>query len=136
MLSPLPIAGLHHVALVTRDPAASVAFYRDVLGFRPIRRPDFDFRGGWLFNYGLQIHVIERSTAGQAAGEIDPRASHLAFSVPDLAAMDDVERNLRGRGIACRRQINAGGIPQLFFRDPDGHHIEIGVYPPAPEFLE
>jgi catechol 2,3-dioxygenase-like lactoylglutathione lyase family enzyme len=34
-------------------------FYCEVLGFRQIWRPDFPFRGAWLFGYGLQIHLIE-----------------------------------------------------------------------------
>jgi len=28
------------------------------------------------------------------------------------------------------------GITQIFCRDPDGHHVEIGTYPPTPAFVE
>jgi catechol 2,3-dioxygenase-like lactoylglutathione lyase family enzyme len=34
MNAPLPITKLHHIARVTRRPAESIAFYRDVLGFQ------------------------------------------------------------------------------------------------------
>jgi glyoxylase I family protein len=128
MPTSLSIRSLHHVAVATRDVPASIAFYCDILGFVPIVRPPFDFPGAWLFNYGLQIHIIQH-TAGAPGGAIDPRADHLAFAVDDL---NEVERALAGRGIAYHKQVNAGGIPQIFFHDPDGRHIEIGIYPPTP----
>ncbi len=43
--APLPIDSLNHIARVTGDLDASTAFYRDVLGFRSIQRPDFGFPG-------------------------------------------------------------------------------------------
>jgi catechol 2,3-dioxygenase-like lactoylglutathione lyase family enzyme len=132
MTQPLPIKGLHHIARTTRDPERSRAFYRDVLGFREIQRPGFNFRGAWLFNYGVQIHIIEH-TASDVSGEIDTRANHLAFAVDDF---DQVERRLGELGIPYHKQVNAGGIPQIFFHDPDGHHIEIGIYPPTPDYVE
>ncbi len=132
MSKALPLRGLHHVAVTTGDPDASIAFYRDVLGFAPLQRPNFDFRGAWLFKDGLQIHIIEHQPA-DGGGEIDPRADHLAFAVDDL---DVVEGCLAEHGIAFHKQVNAGGIPQIFFHDPDGHHIEIGIYPPTPPLLE
>lgn len=44
----LPIKHLNHISLVCKDLVQSVAFYRDVLGFVEIRRPQsFDFEGSW-----------------------------------------------------------------------------------------
>ena len=126
----LPIKSLHHLARVTTRPEASTAFYRDVLGFREIERPNFDFRGAWLFGYGIQIHIIENPRrAGQTGDEIDTRANHMALAVDDFA---EVEEKLKALGIRYHRQVNAGGIPQIFFHDPDGHHIELGIYPATP----
>ncbi|MEX2185294.1 MAG: VOC family protein [Pirellulales bacterium] len=130
MPPPLPLHALHHVAVASRDCDASLAFYRDVLGFRPLERPNFNFAGAWLFKDGLQIHIIENRP--QTDGEkIDPRAEHVAFAVDDF---DEVERCLKAHGVTYHKQVNAGGIPQIFFHDPDGHHIEIGIYPPTPPF--
>ena len=44
-----PLAGLQHVSLCVRDPDASVAFYRDVLGFAEVKRPSLEesFDGSW-----------------------------------------------------------------------------------------
>lgn len=125
MPTPLPILGLHHIARVTRRPAESTAFYRDVLGFRELPRPPFRFRGAWLFNYGVQIHIIEnREEATDPDDRISTTANHLAFRVAD---MDAVKAALSENGIPFREQVNAGGVHQVFFRDPDGHHIEIAV---------
>ena len=134
MTEPLKIKSLHHIARTTSNPARSRDFYRDVLGFRELERPDFDFGGAWLDNYGLQIHIIEHASAdGDPASEIDTRQVHMALAVDDF---DDVEAKLNARGIRYHKQINAGGIPQIFFHDPDGHHIEIGIYPPNPPYLD
>ena len=131
---PLPILGLHHIAIVTNGVDASVKFYCDVLGFRPIRRPNFDFRGAWLLGYGVQIHIIESRAPPRDAGDkIDTRDNHLAFAVADHAP---VKAMLDALGTPYIERVNAGGIPQIFLHDPDGHTIEIGIYPPHPPFLD
>ncbi|MBW3597821.1 MAG: VOC family protein [Planctomycetes bacterium] len=128
MAASLPIQALHHISLVARDTEASVAFYRDVLGFREIERPAFNFRGAWLYNYGFQIHIIENAdAAGGRSEKIDSRADHIAFAVEDDGPVAEI---LQQHNIPCRTQVNAGGVRQTFFQDPDGHHIEIAVYPP------
>jgi catechol 2,3-dioxygenase-like lactoylglutathione lyase family enzyme len=125
MPSPLPIDGLHHVARVTARPDESIAFYRDVLGFKELSRPPFDFRGAWLFNYGFQIHIIENpKMAAPPVDKIDSRTNHLAFRV---SSMELVKDRLTEHGIPYIEQVNAGGIHQIFFTDPDGHHIEIAL---------
>jgi catechol 2,3-dioxygenase-like lactoylglutathione lyase family enzyme len=126
----LPITQVHHLARVTRRPEESTAFYRDVLGFRELERPRFDFRGAWLFNYGLQIHLIENDDrAPQQQEQIDTRYDHLALHVTDIERAKSI---LGEHGIRYREQVNAGGIHQVFFHDPDGHIVEIAVYPPTP----
>ena len=130
MLQPLPITALHHIARVTRRPDESIAFYRDVLGFREIQRPAFNFRGAWLFNYGVQIHIIENvSAAPDPARSIDSRGNHLAFHVTDI---EIAKSRLKASGTEFVEQVNAGGIHQVFFRDPDGHFIELATYGPTP----
>lgn len=126
----LPITGLHHIARVTRRPEESIAFYRDVLGFVEIERPAFTFRGAWLFNYGVQIHIIENAAwAPNPERSIDARGNHLAFHVTDIELS---KSKLAAAGIDFKEQVNAGGIHQVFFRDPDGHFIELATYGPTP----
>jgi glyoxylase I family protein len=129
----LPIIGINHIGVMTRRVAQSRAFYRDVLGFREVSRPNFNFDGAWLYAYGLMIHLIYNEAAGDPDEEIRTRDNHLALHVDDLQA---VERLLDQHGIAFRKnEIVDRGIKQLFFHDPDGHHIEIGHYPPTPAFI-
>jgi catechol 2,3-dioxygenase-like lactoylglutathione lyase family enzyme len=134
MPEPLPVTAVNHVAVTTRRLAESTAFYRDVLGFRPVARPEFDFNGAWLYNYGLMIHIIENQRAPGADGEISTRDNHLALHSDDL---ERTERLLHEHGVPYRKnEIASRGIKQLFFRDPDGYHIEVGTYPPTPPYLE
>ena len=45
MSQPLPIQSINHISHGTSRLDDSTTFYRDVLGFRPIQRPPFDFPG-------------------------------------------------------------------------------------------
>lgn len=133
MNAPLPIKSLNHVGRLTRRLDESRAFYRDVLGFREVARPNFNFAGAWLENYGFLMHLIESDSAGNPDGEINTRDNHLAFHADDL---NIVEARLAEHGVPFRRNVIPDrGIKQLFFQDPDGNHIEIGTYPSEVEYL-
>lgn len=130
MPASLPITRVHHVARTTNQPDQSIAFYRDVLGFQEIRRPPFQFRGAWLYNYGVQIHIIEHhERAKLTPEEIDTLAEHLALEVSDVEL---AKQRLEEHEIPYFEQVNAGGIHQVFFQDPDGHIVEVAVYGPTP----
>ena len=125
----LPIEFIHHVSRVTRDLEKSIRFYCDVLGFESIPRPDFNFPGAWLFNYGLQIHLIESTDQEPARTDIATRVDHIAFRVGDI---DAVQHRLTEHGIEYRTShVPNTGVTQVFFLDPDGNHIECGMYPPT-----
>ncbi len=122
----LEIQSLNHVGRTTKNLAASIRFYVDVLGCREISRPGFSFGGAWLYLAGMQFHLIEDLTTPDPPEGINPRENHIAFAVADVDAM---EMRLRTLGVACQRNlIPDRGIHQIFFRDPDGWLIEIGKY--------
>ncbi|MEX2113035.1 MAG: VOC family protein [Pirellulales bacterium] len=132
-LQPLPISAVNHLGRVTKRVEASRDFYRDVLGFREVARPNFNFPGAWLSNYGIMIHLILSDAAPDPDGEIQTRGDHLALHTDDLAA---AEQLLKDHGVSYRKNTVADtGLVQLFCRDPDGHHVEIGSYPPTPAFV-
>lgn len=134
MSAPLSIQSVNHISHVCNDVEASVAFYRDVLGFQQICRPNFSFPGAWLHAYGVQIHLIGTRPDAAELGEISSRADHVAFHVDDIEA---AERSLNDRGIPFQKNFVADtGVTQIFFHDPDGNHIEIGTYPPTPAPLD
>ena len=105
MTDPLPIEYIHHVSRVTRDLDKSIRFYSDVLGFQPLDRPGFNFRGAWLFNYGLQIHLIESADQEPPNNEIKARVDHIAFRVSDIEAV--------------KRLLDEGGIEYVSRHVPD-----------------
>lgn len=126
MPPPLTIRQLNHVARPTKRLEESRRFYIDVLGAREISRPAFSFRGAWLYLAGIQIHLIEDAGAPDPPEQINTRERHMALAVDDVDAMEDV---LKLHGVAYRRNLIADrGIQQIFFRDPDGHLLEIGKY--------
>lgn len=129
MPEPLPIQFLHHVSRVTRRLEESRAFYRDVLGFQEMPRPQLGFPGAWLGNYGIQIHLLVNDAPEGRHDLIETRDNHLAFFVADI---DAVEKLLVDHAVAFRvnRQRDTN-LKQIFFRDPDGHHIEVACYAPA-----
>jgi len=80
-----------------------------------------------LFNYGLQIHLIESADQEPPRTEIKARVDHIAFRVSDI---DAVQKQLDERGIEfVSRHVPDTGVTQVFFLDPDGNHIECGEYP-------
>lgn len=110
---------LHHVNL-TVPPGRSqliAAFYCDVLGFTPIRRPDSERAGVWLeMPDGTQLHLSERDGAPHPD-------QHFAVMVDDLPA---VRARLGEAGATFQPAddvFHTGG--RGFVYDPGGNRIEL-----------
>ncbi|CAD7704645.1 unnamed protein product [Ostreobium quekettii] len=134
----LPLKCLNHVSLVCKDLDKSVAFYRDLLGFEEVRRPQsFDFEGSWLFGCGVGIHLIRGDQSSQVVerpSAINPKADHLSFQVGGRG--DGVGRASRlGSGVSVPRvpPRGAGGgtsVPSLLIGVPaaaQSDHLEAVV---------
>jgi len=125
---PIATVKLHHVSRQTQKLEETRKFYVDVLGFREITRPPFDFGGAWLYGAGIQIHLIDEPFAPQDMA-LNTRENHIAFQVEDMSAS---EETLKANGIPYRHNVvPERGISQLFFKDPDGWMIELGPFPHA-----
>lgn len=136
MADPLPLQALHHVSIQVTDVPQSVAFYRDVLGFQELQRPNMRFPGAWLIHAGVQLHLIggQPDFAAEPGEEIRSTDDHLAFHTDQ---MQRVEEMLQTREIGYRVNIQGGsGLRQIFFHDPDGRTIEVAEYPPHPGSLD
>src|ERR1019366_439509 len=118
-------AQLHHVSRQTKKLAETRRFYVDVLGFRELSRPAFNFAGAWLYGSGIQIHLIDEPF-DETMGPVNTRENHIAFLIDDPDAAEAV---LKQHGIAYHRQKSLRGGEQIFFRDPEGWQIELGNYP-------
>ncbi|KAM6580239.1 hypothetical protein CsatA_004013 [Cannabis sativa] len=126
--NPLQLKSLNHISIVCRSVKKSLHFYKSVLGFFPIRRPDsFNFDGAWLFNYGIGIHLLQSEDPDNMPkiSGINPKHNHISFQ---CESMSTVENKLEEMDIKYeKRRVEEGGIfvDQLFFHDPDGLMIEI-----------
>jgi len=125
----MQLEGIDHVALSVRDVELSAKWYIDVLGFEP------RYEGLWN---GIPTFIAKGTTAialfptrNHGSKKTPARAAeismlHLAFRADRknfLIAQDELKR----RGIAFEFQDHE--ISQsIYFRDPDGHALEITTY--------
>jgi len=123
------LTGIHHVAIIVSDYAASRDFYVNKLGFEVIReniRPEkrdvkLDLRVDEhteLEIFGMENPPL-RVTNPEACG-----LRHLAFHVEDIEA---AVAELAHKGIPCEplRVDPYTGNRMTFFRDPDGLPLEL-----------
>jgi len=124
----MQLEGIDHVALAVRDVDRSANWYIEVLGF------ERSHEGMWN---GIPVFIGKGNTAialfpansnarspSSTRGEI--RMLHLAFRANHdgfLAA----QRELKRRGIKFEFQDHEISH-SIYFRDPDGHHLEITTY--------
>lgn len=118
-------------ALYVDDMQRAVAFYRDVLGLRPMgigeRLTPMDAGGSSV----LLLFRRGATAAGLSfpGGHIPPHDGagplHVAFGI-DVAELAAWERRLTGAGVEIESRVgwDRGGR-SLYFRDPDGHSVEL-----------
>jgi catechol 2,3-dioxygenase-like lactoylglutathione lyase family enzyme len=125
---------IDHVVLEVRDPLASAAFYRDVLGLRPVRAREFAAgRAPFLSSRIGAGTVIDFFPPRMWSGPAAQNPNHFCLAL-DRRGVADVERALRRRRVAVLRRdphnFGARGYGRsLYFRDPDGVSIEVRFYP-------
>jgi catechol 2,3-dioxygenase-like lactoylglutathione lyase family enzyme len=125
---------IDHVALLVRDVEASVRWYEDVLG---LDRAHQDVWGSFPAVVGkggtsLALFPVGSSRPSPPPGRDTLCVRHIAFRVDHanfLAAQVELER--RGLPFDLEDHQVARSI---YFKDPDGHQLEITTYeisPPA-----
>ncbi len=123
---------LQHVGLIVADVDRSRRFYSDALGLEEVPRPsNFRFDGAWFRFGGTEIHLLSEAHTTGGAGQAMPDSGvargmthHLACEVDDLQAACS---RLAAHGIALDGgpMPRGDGVTQVFFRDPDGHVLEL-----------
>lgn len=123
------ITGFHHVAIITADLEAGLAFWRDGLGFEELGRKYREARDSWKVDLrhpcGATLELFTfpdapaRPTRPEAMG-----LRHLALAVDDFAA---AVSHLADRGISIEeiRTDTLRGKRFTFCADPDGLPVEI-----------
>ena len=130
MSSEFPVEGVEMtLLLVVEDIVRSRAFYTGVLGATLFREYEgtsavLEFQGKWLLLVTGGGPTEGKPTVTFAPPADPDRVSHqLTMRVPDCQAAYDV---LRSRGAEfLTPPLDRGGEVRCFFRDPDGHLLEI-----------
>jgi len=145
------VRGVDHAAYPTFDPAGTVRFYRDVLGFPvvhsicaagwgPERHPDFihfffDIGGGdrlaFFYYFGMPKPDTSVGTGDVYARFTDDtpvwfvRSRHLALHVESEEHMLEYRRRLDGSEWPVEMQIQHETIESIYTHDPNGYMVEI-----------
>lgn len=112
---------LDHVGLYVKDLAKSVVFYGEVLGFNVTRTMDLGEAKIAFLDIGKGLLELIQRPEGPGAPP-DGRWNHTAFIVDDYDAM---EAKLEGLRLELRKITLDNGKRIAFFKDPDGHDLEI-----------
>jgi catechol 2,3-dioxygenase-like lactoylglutathione lyase family enzyme len=144
------VRGVDHVAYPTLDPAATVAFYRDVLGFPvvhsicaagwgPEKHPDFihfffdignDDRLAFFYYFGYE--PPQRGVKGDVYARFEDdvpdffvKSRHLAIHVDNEADLLEYRRRLDGSQWPVELQVQHETIESIYTHDPNGYLFEI-----------
>ena len=111
------IIGLNHITLACKDIEKSFAFYRDIIGFKPLVKWDKGayFLVGDLW-FCLNVDVKREANACY---------THYAFSVT-IDQFDEITQKIIASGVELFKDNSSPG-KSLYFLDPDGHKLEIHV---------
>jgi catechol 2,3-dioxygenase-like lactoylglutathione lyase family enzyme len=144
------VKGVDHVAYPTFDPAATVKFYRDVLGFPvvhsicaagwgPEKHPDFihfffdignDDRLAFFYYFGLE--PFDGGPQGDSYSRFAEdvpiffiRSRHLAIHVDSEDHLMEYRSRLDGSQWPVEMQIQHETIESIYTHDPNGYMIEL-----------
>lgn len=125
----MTISRIDHINISTTDLAATIAFYRDMLGLVPTPPPGMDpDLNSWMADGAgnALIHVNTRP-APREPGPIN----HVAFA---CTGYDDYLARLKGAGydVAESDRWDVAKLRQIFVFGPEGSRIELNFRePPA-----
>jgi len=115
---------LDHVSLNVTDRARSIAWYRDVLGLPQLNQPSADDEPVFLGQPGLQFGLFQAQQQSPAREPESSGLRHVAIVVDDL---DAAQERLRSHRVEFRYEDHGNAL-SVYFRDPDGHVLEITTY--------
>jgi catechol 2,3-dioxygenase-like lactoylglutathione lyase family enzyme len=152
--APLPVTQVESVAMTVSDMDRAVDFYTRVLTFEKLS--DREVSGGsyehlWgLFGVRVravrlrlgdeQLELLQFFAPGGRPVAVDSRSNdrwfqHVAIIVSDMSAAYARLRRFNVQSVSSDPQRlpdwnpSAGGIEAFYFRDPDGHNLEILAFP-------
>ena len=120
---------LGHVVFYVRDLQRSLAFYRDLLGFKEVGRI---FNGAAAaLTSGRTHHELLLIQVGDAPGPAQGRRRglyHIGIKVGDsLDELRSAKQELEQAGVTIEGMSDHTVSQSLYLRDPDGNEIEVYV---------
>jgi catechol 2,3-dioxygenase-like lactoylglutathione lyase family enzyme len=132
----IDVEGIDHVAMSVRDVEKAARWYIDVLGFKRLHEGMWD---------GVPIFIGKGTTAlalfpvRERASSAEVTAARSTFSRPaDIRMLHLAMRANRKNFLAAQEELKQRGIAfefqdhevahSIYFRDPDGHVLEITTY--------
>ncbi len=136
-MTAMPITRLNHAVLYVRDLERSVAFYRDVLGFRLLPMAPEGFTGAAFMqapasvnDHDLGLFAIGSQAGPPTAGRGSVGLYHLAWEVDTLDELDRLATVLADND-ALTGASDHGTTKSLYGHDPDGLEFEIAWIVPV-----
>jgi catechol-2,3-dioxygenase len=130
----VPVQRLNHAVLYVRDVDRSLAFYRDVLGFRVAMeipgRAVFLQAEGSTNDHDLGLFAIGSGAGASEAGRRTVGLYHLAWEVDTLAELARIREALLEAGALVGASDHAT-TKALYAQDPDGLEFEVSWLLPA-----
>lgn len=112
---------LGHIELFVRDPAASLPFYCDILGFEVVA--DQLPGGVWLRAGDVELLLRRGGQEAAASGTADHYAGARQGMVLYVDGLDECLATLRERGLVT---LGTDGSDRcITFTDPDGHWFQL-----------
>jgi lactoylglutathione lyase len=115
---------LAHTMIRVKDLDATLAFYKEFLGLREVRRSTIGTEATLVFLTDAREHYHIELTYnhGRSDYALGDQFGHLAFHVEDL---EPVVRAVESRGWWYRRSRPEMKSKYIFIKDPNGYDIEI-----------
>ena len=130
----MPVQRLNHAVLYVRDVNRSLAFYRDVLGFRAKLeipgRAVFLQAEGSTNDHDLGLFAVGTGAGASEAGRRTVGLYHLAWEVDTLAELARIRTALIEAGALVGASDHAT-TKALYAQDPDGLEFEVSWLLPA-----
>ncbi|MDR6294312.1 catechol 2,3-dioxygenase-like lactoylglutathione lyase family enzyme [Inquilinus ginsengisoli] len=119
------LAGLDHFAINIRDLQVSSNWYSDIMGFEVLHK----WTTTWMIGRGnIKIGLFLRKTANPIPNPDELLLiQHVAFLVDGDKFGHTVEY-LRSKGVTVEGPEDTGIAFSAFFKDPDGHSLEVTTY--------
>jgi len=125
------VRGVHSVTMTLRDPAPSVAFMTDVLGFDVVgeeeRRTRLAVNGDAPGRTVEIAHVPDAPQAVNGLGTVH----HVAFAISDAEEQLRVRAELLRLGVQVTEVRDRQYFRSIYFREPGGVLFEIATVPPG-----